>query len=81
MYSVRFTLLSSSVACAAGAVVKQQVVTFGKFPVKLSANKVVCLRSFASESGSRATPLRRVKSASLKEKLLAPAGDSGLHHL
>jgi len=80
MYAIRFTLFSSSVASAAGAVVKQQAVTLGKCPVKLSAKKVACLRTFASESGSRASTLRRVKPSSLKEKLLAPAGDSGIRH-
>jgi len=81
MYAVRFTQFSSSVASAAGAVVQRQTVMLGRCPVKLSANKVACLRSFASESGSRASTLRRVKSSSLKEKLLAPAGDSGLQHV
>jgi len=81
MYAVRFTQFSSSVAPAAGAVVQRQTVMLGRCPVKLSANKVACLRSFASESGSRASTLRRVKSSSLREKLLAPAGDSGLQHV
>jgi len=81
MYAVRITLFSSSVASAAGAVVKQQAVTLGRCPVKLSANKVACLRSFASESGTRASTLRQVKSSTLKEKLLAPAGDSGMHDI
>jgi len=45
----------------------------------MSANKVVCLRGFASESGSRASTLRRVKTSTLKEKLMAPAGDSGVY--
>jgi len=78
MYTLRFALFSPSLASATGAVVKQQAITLGRCPVKLSANKVACFRGFASESGSRASTLRRVKSASLKEKLMAPAGDSGL---
>ena len=81
MYALRFALFSPSLESAAGAVIKQQAVTLGRCPVKLSANRVVCLRGFASESGSRASTLRRVKPASLKEKLMAPAGDSGMQHV
>ena len=81
MYAIRFTLFSPSLASAAGAVVKQQTVTLGRWPVKLSANKIVCLRGFASESGSRTSTLKRVKTASLKERLMAPAGDSGLQRV
>lgn len=81
MYAIRFTLFSPSVTYAAGAVVKQQAAMIGRCPVKLRVDKVFCLRGFASESGSRASTLRRVKPASLKEKLMAPAGDSGLQHV
>jgi len=77
MYAIRITLFSPSLASAAGAAVKQQGITFGRCSLKLSANKVGSLRGFASESGSRASTLRRTK-LSLKEKLMAPAGDSGL---
>jgi len=79
MYAIRFTLFSPSVSSAAGAVIRQQSVTLGRWPTKMSANKVVCLRGFASESGSRASTLRRVKTSTLKEKLMAPAGDSGVY--
>jgi len=78
MYAIRLTLFSPSLASAAGTVVRQQTVTLGRWPVKLSANKAVCLRGFASESGSRAGTLRRVKATTFKEKLMAPAGDSGV---
>jgi len=79
MYALRFTLFAPSLASAAGAVVKQQAASLARcHPVKLSsAGRVACLRGFASESGSRASLLRRIKSTTLKERLMALAGESG----
>ena len=54
-------------------------------PVTLSTSKrlptLLCrTQGFASESGSRASTLRKVKgTATLKESLMAPAGDGGLN--
>lgn len=55
-----------------------------KHPVSVSirswkSNSVSRLQSFASESGSKASTLRRVKARSLKEIVMAPAGDGGLY--
>jgi len=44
--------------------------------LKPSANSLGRLRSFASENGTRASALRRVKTRSLKEVVMAPAGDT-----
>ena len=81
MYAIRYTLFSPSVASAASVAIKHHAATLGRYPVKLSTCKLACLRGFASETSGRASTLRRVKPLSLKEKLLAPAGDSGLQQM
>lgn len=78
MYALRFALHTPAFASVAGCAVKQPVWTVAVRSSKLpSSGTMGHLRGFASEGGPRATTLRRVRETkTLKERLMAPAGES-----
>jgi hypothetical protein len=72
MYALRSVLRLPSVGLAVSASLRHPP------SVKSSVNLVGRLQGYASESGSRVSTLRRVKpTRTLKETLMAPAGETG----
>jgi len=81
MYALASSVRLPSCSLVIGAALRQPIGAVTVRASKPAANSICRLQCFTSESGTRVSTLRRVKTRrTLKEIIMAPAGDTGLYY-